>query len=113
MIPVIPPQAMLDMIDVDRVKIGDTVTSQEDLHFKLHHIQTNDGKLWLAAFTSDEEYRKGEAVSVISNFIGPVLDGCADMAEEGIILNPWGQSFLLTKDLIRLLLQVSKEGSET
>ena len=112
MIPVIPPQAMLDMIDVDRVKIGDTVTSQEDLHFKLHHIQTNDGKLWLAAFTSDEEYRKGEAVSVISNFIGPVLEGCADMAEEGIILNPWGQSFLLTKDLIRLLLQVSKEGSK-
>ena len=111
LIPVIPPQAMFDMIDIDCVRVGDTVTSQEEMHFKLHHIQTNDGKMWLVAFTSDEEYRKGEAASIISNFIGTVLEGCADMPEEGIILNPWGQSFLLTKDLINLIMQVSKEGS--
>ena len=111
LIPVIPPQAMFDMIDIDHVKIGDTVTSQEELHFKLHHIQTNDGKMWLAAFTSDEEYRKGEAASVINNFIGSMLEGCADMSDEGIIINPWGRSFLLTKDLIKLIIQVDKEGS--
>jgi hypothetical protein len=63
------------------------------------------------AFTSDEEYRKGEAASIINNDIGSMLEGCADMSEEGIILNPWGQSFLLTKDLIRLILRVDKEGS--
>ena len=111
LIPVIPPQAMLDMIDIEHVKIGDTVTSQEELHFKLHHIQTNDGKMWLVAFTSDEEYRKGEAASVIDNFIGSMLEGCADMSDEGIIINPWGQSFLLTKDLIKLIIQADKEGS--
>ena len=111
MIPVIPPQAIAEMIDVEHVRVGDTVTNDEDLHFKLHHIQTNDGKMWLVAFTSDEEYRKGEATSIISNFIDSMLEGCADMAEEGIILNPWGQSFLLTKDLIQLILQVNEEGS--
>ena len=111
LIPVIPPQAMFDMIDIEHVKIGDTVTSQEELHFKLHHIQTNDGKMWLVAFTSDKEYRKGEAASVIDNFIGSMLESCADMSDEGIIINPWGRSFLLTKDLIRLIIQVDKEGS--
>ncbi len=111
LIPVIPPQAMFDMIDIDHVKIGDTVTSQEELHFKLHHIQTKDGKMWLVAFTSDKEYRKGEAASVIDNFIGSMLEGCADMSDEGIIINPWGQSFLLTKDLIKLIIQADKEGS--
>ena len=111
LIPVIPPQAMFDMIDIDHVKIGDTVTSQEELHFKLHHIQTNDGKMWLAAFTSDKEYRRGEAASIIDNFICTMLEGCADMSDEGIIINPWGQSFLLTKDLIKLIIQVDKEGS--
>ncbi len=111
LIPVIPPQAMFDMIDIDHVKIGDTVTSQEELHFKLHHIQTNDGKMWLVAFTSDEEYRRGEAASVIDNFIGSMLEGCADMSDEGILINPWGQSFLLTKDLIKLIIQVDKEGN--
>ena len=111
LIPVIPPQAMFDMIDIDHVKIGDTVTSQEEMHFKLHHIQTNDGKMWLVAFTSEEEYRKGEAASIINNFIGSMLEGCADMSEEGIILNSWGKSFLLTKELIKLIIQVDKEGS--
>lgn len=111
LIPVIPPQAMFEMIDIEHVKIGDTVTSQEELHFKLHHIQTKDGKMWLAAFTSDEEYRKGEAASVIDNFIGSMLEDCADMSDEGIIINPWGQSFLLTKDLIKLIIQADKEGS--
>ena len=111
LIPVIPPQAMFDMIDIEHVKIGDTVTSQEELHFKLHHIQTKDGKMWLVAFTSDKEYRKGEAASVIDNFIGSMLEGCADMSDEGIIINPWGRSFLLTKDLIKLIIQVDKEGS--
>ena len=108
LIPVIPPQAMFDMIDIEHVKVGDVVTNEEDLHFKLHHIQTSDGKLWLAAFTSDEEHRKGENCSVISHFIGSVLEGCAAMYEEGIIINPWGQSFLLTKDLIDLILQASE-----
>ena len=110
LIPIIPPQAMFDMIDVDHVRIGDTVTSQDELRIKLHHIQTNDGKLWLVAFTSHEEYRKGEAVSTISNFISSLLMGCSEMPEEGIILNPWGQSFLLTKDLINMILKADKGG---
>ena len=110
LIPIIPPQAMFDMIDIDHVKIGNTVTSQEEMHIKLHHIQTNDGKLWLVAFTSHEEYQKGEAVSVISNFISSVLMGCSEMPEEGIIINPWGQSFLLTKDLIKMILKADEGG---
>ena len=100
---------MFDMIDIEHVKIGDTVTSQEEMHFNLHHIQTRDGKMWLVAFTSDEEYRRGEAASVIDNFIGSMLEGCADMSDDGIIINPWGRSFLLTKDLINLIIQVDKE----
>ncbi len=110
LIPVIIPEAMFRMLDPEQVKVGDVVTSREELHLKLHHIRTNDGKLWLAAFTSPEEYGKGEAVSTISHFIGSFLTGCADMPEEGIILNPWGQSFLLTKDLISMILKADKGG---
>ena len=99
------------MVDVENVKVGDTFTNQEELHFKLHHLQTNDGKSWLAAFTSEEEFRKGEAASIISQFIGAILEGCADMPEEGIILNPWSHPFFLTKDLIKLILQANAERS--
>ena len=87
------------------------VTQEDGVSFDLHHIQANDGKMWLAVFTSPVEYEKGQKASVLSYFIDAFLEFCADMQEEGIIINPWGQSFLLTKDLIKLLLQVSKEGS--
>lgn len=86
-------------------------TQEDGTSFEPHHIQANDGKLWLAVFTSQAEYEKGQKASVISYFIDAFLEFCADMQEEGIVINPWGQSFLLTKDLINLLLQVSKEGS--
>ena len=32
------------------------------------------------------------------------LEFCVDMQEEGIIINPWEQFFLLTKDLINLIM---------
>lgn len=108
LIPVILPQAAIDLINVEHVKVGETVTNEEDLHFKLHHIETSDGKKWLVVFTSQEEYEKGEKASIISNFIDGMLKGCEDMAEAGIIINPWGQSFMLTKELINLILDADK-----
>ena len=108
-IPVIPPkQQLAEMINIEHVKVGDVVTAQEDMHFKLHHLQTNDGKVWLVVFTSRGEYEKGDRVSVISNFIDVTLKGLKDMQEAGIIINPWGRSFLLTKELLNLILDADK-----
>ena len=86
------------------------ITQEGGTSFELHHIQSNDGKMWLAVFTSQEEYEKGQKTFVISYFIDAFLEMCAGMSEEGIVINPWGQSFLLTKDLINLLLLATKEG---
>ena len=115
LIPVIPPQAALDMVDIEHVRIGDTVTSKEDLHFKLHRVQTRDGKEWLAAFTSQAEQEKGEQTSILSQCIADMLAGCRDMTLAGIAVNPWGEPFMLTKELIRLLLDADKpkEGEQT
>lgn len=87
------------------------VTQEDGTSFELHHIQSNDGKMWPVGFTSREEYEKGQKAAVISCFIDAFLEMCADMQEEGIVINPWGRPFLLTRDLIDLLLQVTKEGS--
>jgi len=108
MIPVIPEQAAIDMLDIEHVSVGDTVTSDEELHFKLHYIDTDDGKRWLVAFTSQAEYEKGESASIISNFIDSMLRSCKDMSNAGIIINPWGKPFMLTKELINLILDADK-----
>ena len=37
-----------------------------------------------------------------------MLKMCMDTANDGIIINPWGQAFMLTKDLITLILNADK-----
>ncbi len=52
--------------------------------------------------------KKGVRASIISNFIDGMLKGCKDMSGAGIIINPWGKSFMLTKELINLILNADK-----
>ena len=47
---------------------------------------------------------------IISNFIDELLTACIGTENNGFIINPWGESFLLTADLIQMILK--KEGSE-
>lgn len=74
----------------------------------MHHLETDDGKQWLVAFTSQKEFEKGESASIISDFIESILKGCRNMKEAGIIINPWEHNFLLTKELINLILEADK-----
>ena len=108
MIPVIPSKAMSEMVDIEHVRVGDTVTSQEPISFTMRSIETADGQKWLAVFTSHAEFEKGESSSIISNFIEGMLKGCKDMSGAGIIINPWGKPFMLTKELINLILEADK-----
>ena len=85
-----------------------TVTSREDLHLRLHRVRTRDGKEWFAAFTSHAEQEKGEQTSVLSQCIGDFLAGCRNMTPAGIAVNPWGKPFMLTKELIGLLLDADR-----
>ena len=111
-LPVIPPQAALEMFDIEKIQIGETVTTTQPLHFRLHRLQTNDGKTWLAAFTSRDECEKGESTSTITGDIRQLLESCRNMDNAGIILNPWGRSFKLTKELIRTILDADKPKNQ-
>ncbi len=64
-------------------------------------IRTKDGRSWQGAFTSRAEYEKGAPAHILSNFIDNTLKSCMDSDLDGLIINPWGQSFLLAKELIQ------------
>lgn len=97
MIPILDPEPESDPADNERVG---TVFDCYGNMFIPHHVSTTDERKWLAAFTSDEEYNKGEKVMILIQSIHGLLEKCRDMAEAGIIINPWGQYFLLTKEMI-------------
>lgn len=79
------------------------VDEDDENRFSFQAIQTKDGKLWNAAFTSQEEFEKGAPSRVISNFIDSSMKFCLESETEGFIINPWGQSFMLAKELIEMI----------
>ncbi len=112
LIPCITPEPPEELRDLDNIKVGDTITVHEDMHFKLHTIQDSEGKTWFAAFTSEAERDKGASCSIVSDFIDQILKSFKDMSEEGFIINPWGKEFMLSKELINLILDVDKPKNQ-
>ncbi len=78
--------------------------SEGDKKLSFCTIRTEYDEEWLVAFTSTAEHAKGEPSQTISNFIDIMLKNCKKLGLFGIIINPWGQNFKLTADLIDSIL---------
>lgn len=81
------------------------MASEDGTEFTFRTVQTKDGKEWLVAFTFPSEYEKGQPSQIISNFIDAMLKACIDTKNNGFIINPWGESFILTAELIDMVLK--------
>ena len=79
------------------------VAKEEDGSFTFRAVKGGDGNLWHVAFTSQEEFEKGEPSEVLSNFIDSTLKSCMDFDIAGFVINPWGKSFMLDKELIGMM----------
>ncbi len=82
--------------------IGEGEVKAEDIEFK--HL-TMDGKVeYLAAFTSMDEHKKGPEGAALFMPLKEIVDMvCMSENIEGIVINPWSSSFILSRDLINLL----------
>ncbi len=77
--------------------------------FEIRSVNSNDGKQWCVAFTSEEEYKKGIGSDTISHFIDSALKFALESGVDGIVINPWGQSFLLSRELIEMIYKANEE----
>ena len=89
-----------------------------------NHLSTSDGRDAIAVFTSGEEVRKNkEATAAIAMPVIEVLKAAVHISElgkmDGMIINPWSQSFFLSLNLIKWLVDArerrdkqSKENEE-
>ena len=66
-------------------------------------IETKDRKVWHPAFTSQAEFEKGAPSRVISHFIDSIMKGTLETKAAGLIINPWGKSFMLSNELIEMI----------
>jgi len=89
------------------------VSSDDGDGFSFRTVQTKDGKEWVAAFTSPTEYAKGEPSEIISHFIDATLKKALDSDHAGFIINPWGKSFMLAKELIEMIFKADGDVEHT
>ena len=82
-----------------------SVDEDDEYSFSFRTVDIGDGKVWHAAFTSQAEYEKGEESRVISNFIDSTLKLLLKSEADGFIINPWGLSFLLSKELADMIIK--------
>ena len=78
-------------------------SSEDGKGFALRTVLTKDGKEWVAAFTSPAEHEKGKPSEIVSHFIDTMLKEALDSDNAGFIINPWGKSFMLAKELIEMI----------
>ena len=87
--------------------IGEGEVKAEDIELK--HL-TMDGKVkYLAAFTSMDEHKKGPEGAALFMPMREIVDTAFAAGDiEGIVINPWSSSFILSKDLISILMDMNK-----
>ena len=64
----------------------------EDPHtFSMRGLPNEEGEIYLACFTSQEELDKGEPTAVVSQFIDVFIDAVLESdSVKGIMINPFG-----------------------
>ena len=82
--------------------------SEDGESFTFRTVTGNDGKARYAAFTSRQEYEKGEPSQILSNFIDMTLKAVMDNKGE-LLLNPWSSPFEIPYPVIELLFRMDED----
>ena len=78
-----------------------------DEGFLMRTLARDDGPIWMVLFTSDDAFHQGPPSDVISNFIDTTLQAGLDLKADGFVLNPWSQSFYLSREMVEKILTES------
>lgn len=101
------------MIDVentfmlpDEIYAGKVFTLDENVRLRMGTVSDEEGKGWLPLYTSSEEANKDDTFRITMNLpIQKVLEvGLWDENIRGVVINPFGKSFALTKELLSVIL---------
>lgn len=108
-IPIHLPQEAMDMFNTEKINSGDEEELNNDFQFKLLKLTLDNGSDYIAAFTNEGETSNGPSTSTISYTIKDFFEGVKDLEDvEGVIINPWGNKFILSKNLVDVVLKGEK-----
>lgn len=95
-----------------REKAGDGLTYNREMHLVIDVVREQSGKEWIPMFTDEQELSKGKKQGVcVNRSIQDVLAyGLHDPKISGVVINPFGKSVVLNKELIEMLFSSLEES---
>lgn len=114
-VPYITTHPFLSEHQIKKINIGDTFTLNHDVKLKMETVKDVKGNEWLGVFTSSHEMHKGSSGNVMMDQpIFTVLELVLDWEEvNGIVINPFGKYFQLTKDMIAILIGIYEKQNKS
>lgn len=99
--------ALMEGLDIEHAMAGDTVQLREEMRLRMDTMTDGDGNLWLPMFLNNRELSKGQTANVIMPVA--ILDilkfGLKGSDLKGVVVNPFGKSFIMTKDLLEKFIE--------
>lgn len=113
LIPIEIPEEMLQhMGNPEFLKVGDTLTADEDIHIKFQHLIDNEqGQYYIPLFTSERELNKGESSPIINQSLEALFDVINNWNDcLGFIINNCDKRLVLIKDMIQLIQEYQEKS---
>lgn len=93
-------EAMLENVDVAKLKPGDTLQPQKDVKMRILTLALESGDEFVPMFTSNDEANKGPSASIIRYYPQDYLPILVKM-DKPVVINPFNEfRFLLSKQII-------------
>ena len=108
LIPVEASESAMKAFDPSKIRVGEEIVLEEDIHWKIVTFTNAEGKTGMPMFTSHEKMNEAglEGCSALSEFIDSYMESVAGMKDTlGIIINPGERGFLLDHELIGMILE--------
>lgn len=108
---VVPVDISDDFIEIIKqtdLEVGNQLQLPDDLHVTLRTIKGADENYAFAAFTDREQAIEKNATSTTTESLDSLLQrALMDPLVDGVIINPWTNSFYISKETIRAIFQAN------
>ena len=103
-VPVQISGSLLGNTPPEEVKVGDTFTLEEEMRMEIQKLALKDGTYLTPVFTCLDEMIKGAGMDTITIAFSELQDMALSWENcVGIVINPWGNGFVLTKELLEAM----------
>lgn len=110
--PMVDVNHVSDSFDPERICVGEVIPIEQEMRLQFETMLDSHDDQWFPLFTDSEELNKGTTTNFIINApIQTILEnGLNSDRVKGVVINPFGESLQLSKELLQILFDYYREN---